>query len=69
MPTYQEVVREYFPGASDDYVDYILWEKTGFPEFWDIPKDGATPEECLRKQLQDLKDGVSHPNRRREWKN
>jgi len=56
MLTFQEVVREYFPGASDDYVDYILWEKTGFPEFWNIPKDGATPEECLRKQLKQLRD-------------
>ena len=57
MATYQELVREYFPGADDDYVDYILWEKTGFPSFWSA-KDGATPEQCLRTQLQELKDAV-----------
>lgn len=56
MPTYQEVVREYFPEASDGKVELILWKYTGFPEFWNIPKDGATPEECLRKQLKQLRD-------------
>lgn len=54
--TFGEVVREYFPGASDDYVDFILWEKTGYPGFWNIPEDGLTVEECLRTQLQRLKD-------------
>jgi len=56
MATYQEVVREYFPGASDGKVELVLWKYTGFPEFWNIPKDGATPEAYLRKQLEDLKD-------------
>ena len=29
--TYAHLVREYFPHASDEEVDYILWELTPFP--------------------------------------
>ena len=32
---------------------YLLWNHTGFPEFWRIPEDGATAEECLRKQVRE----------------
>ena len=49
--TIADVVREYFPDASDEAVDYILWSKTGAPAFWRIPLDGDTPEACLRTQL------------------
>ena len=56
--TFGELVREYFPEATKDEIDFILWEKTGFPSFWDIGIDGNTPEECLRKQLQDYKNEV-----------
>ena len=40
------IVREFFPDATDRDVDFILWEKTGFPAFWD-----GEPEESLRRQL------------------
>jgi hypothetical protein len=36
----------------------IAWEFTGYPHFWNIPEDGATPEECFRKQLREL--GAAH---------
>lgn len=50
--TWRQVVRSASPRRlSDDEVDYILWNRTGFPEYWDIPADGKTPEECCRKQL------------------
>lgn len=49
-----ELVREYFPNASDDEVEHILWTHTGFPCFWNMPKDGNTPEECCRTQLKEL---------------
>ncbi len=49
-----ELVREYFPAANDREVEFILWEKTGWPGFWE-PSDGKTTEECLRKQLGELK--------------
>ena len=46
-----DIAREYFPNESDENLDHIIWEKTGFPSFWQIPKDGKTPEECFRAQL------------------
>ena len=61
--TWGELVREYFPDATDDEVDFILWEKTGFPEFWNIGVDGDTPLECLRKQLQDFKNETENRKR------
>lgn len=29
--TYEDLVRRYFPDATDDEVGFILWEKTCFP--------------------------------------
>ena len=46
-----EIAKEYFPYETDEILDFIIWEKTGYPSFWNIPGDGATPEECFRKQL------------------
>lgn len=50
-----ELVKQYFPDATDEEADYILWEHTGFPEFWNIPKDGKTNIACCRKQLRQFK--------------
>ena len=50
--TFSELVREYFPNATQDEVDYILWEYTGFPCFWET----NDTEACLRKQLQEFVD-------------
>lgn len=55
--TIGDIVQEYLPGATEADSDYVVWEKTGFPYFWNIPEDGNTPEECLRKQLQDYAEG------------
>ena len=52
--TFGQVVREYFPDASDENIDSILWEKTGYPCFWETDDTEA----CLRKQLQELKEEV-----------
>ena len=30
-PTWLDLVREYFPTATDEQADQILWEHTGFP--------------------------------------
>ena len=35
----------------DEEANFILWEYTGYPEFWHRGIDGDTPEECLRTQL------------------
>jgi hypothetical protein len=63
-----EVVREYFPKATEDEIDNILWTHTGYPTFWRIPDDGWSEEECLRKQLGEAikllkpqKAGVTQP--------
>jgi len=53
--TWLDLVREYFPDATEEFAGYILWGETGYPEFWEIPEDGATPEECCRTQLQRFK--------------
>ena len=49
--TAADIVREFFPDANDRTVEFLLWEKTGFPIFWNIGPDGGTPEDCLRTQL------------------
>ena len=48
-----EIAREVFPEAEydDDYLEYVIWNETGYPSFWHIPRDGRTPAECLRMQL------------------
>jgi len=51
-----EIAREYFPDKDEDFLNYTIWEHTGFPSFWNIPEDGATPEDCLRKQLKKLSE-------------
>jgi hypothetical protein len=56
-----DIAREYFPGLSDQELLNIMWGKTGFPAFWNIPKDGNTPEECFRKQLADWKQHLADP--------
>ena len=48
------IVREFFPSANDEKISYILWNYTGFPDFWNIPEDGWTASQCLRKQLSKL---------------
>ncbi len=39
---------------TDEDADFVLWEYTGYPDFWAIPSDGATPEECCRRQIRRL---------------
>ena len=30
----QEIVRDYFPSATDAEVEHIAWSRTGFPRFF-----------------------------------
>lgn len=53
--TLGDIVKEYFPDAAPDFIEYMVWERTGYPCFWDIPSSGSTPEECFRKQLLEFK--------------
>jgi hypothetical protein len=52
-----DVIREYIPNVTEMEAEFIVWEKTGYPSFWDIPTDGQTPEECFRKQVQEYAKG------------
>lgn len=47
----QDEARKRGREITAEQADYIAWEHTGFPYFWRILRDGATPEECLRKQV------------------
>jgi len=57
--TWNELVKEYFPNATDAEIDGILWGHTSFPAFWRIGIDGDTAEACCRKQLQEFKSAVT----------
>jgi len=59
--TYLEIARQELPGLSDEELDYILWEHTGFPGFWDNA-DTETIEDCLRRQLRTYKKSVNAPS-------
>ena len=50
-----ELVRKFFPEATDAECDFILWEKTGFPSFFD-PDIGA--EEHFSRQLEKYRVAV-----------
>lgn len=53
--TIRELILKHFPDASDDYIDYIAWGRTGFPNFF--PSD-TTPEEHFEKQIVAYKEGI-----------
>lgn len=46
MLSIADIAREYFPEASDSELEGIVWERTGFPCFFE-----GEPESCLREQL------------------
>ena len=48
------MVLEYFPDANDEFIEFVVWEKTGYPSFWE-----GSPEKCFRKQLQEFKDTLA----------
>lgn len=44
--TWHDLVRQYWPNATDEFCQYVLWEHTGFPEFWT-----GDPVQCCSEQL------------------
>jgi hypothetical protein len=52
----KDIVREYFPKISDDEIEYILFNETSYPDFWNIPEDGWTARQCLHTQLKRFVD-------------
>jgi len=49
----RDLVREYFPKASDDEARDVLWGCTGWPNFFDT-RDGRSIPEILREQLSEI---------------
>ena len=43
-----ELAKEYFPEASEEELDHIIWSRTGFPSFF---RGEESIEEQMRKQL------------------
>jgi len=46
-----EIAREYFPDASEDFLEAMIWGETGYPYYWRIGIDGRNAVECFRMQL------------------
>ena len=51
--TFGQMVRRYFPDAINDDIEFILWEKTGYPVFWN-----GDPIRCLAQQLRRLREKI-----------
>lgn len=50
---------------SDEDINYLLWNETGFPCFY-APKEGETDEDYLRRQVREaLTQKVQHGQTRR----
>ena len=45
------------PHLSDEDREFVAWEFTGWPCFWNIPADGPSPVWCFRKQLREFREG------------
>lgn len=50
-----EIAQEYFPDASKEALDHIIWGLTGFPHFWNISEQGQTPLQCFHYQLREVR--------------
>jgi hypothetical protein len=51
--TFADLVKEIFPDATDDFVEFTLWTHTGYPSFWLTDN----PEAECREQLRELREG------------
>lgn len=49
-----DIARDVFPDVGDDFLEFVLWEETGYPGFY-APAEGETDEDYLRRQLLDFK--------------
>lgn len=48
-PTALDVAQEIFPGRDRNELEYLIWNRTGFPSFW--PVRFKTPLTALTAQL------------------
>lgn len=47
--TWRDLVRKYFPNASDEECDFILWERTAFP---------VSSIETIEKQIIEYRNNI-----------
>lgn len=52
-----EIARLVFPDKGDEFLNFALWEKTGYPSFFDA-KGMQTKCDVLMKQLIDFKGEI-----------
>lgn len=50
------IAREYFPDCADSDLEFLVWNRTGFPSLW--PDADKTPEENFRSQLRKFKTAL-----------
>jgi len=51
IETARRIASEYGLSMDEGDLGYVIWNCTGFPAFWDIPRSGANAQECFEKQL------------------
>jgi len=54
LETAAEIAKKYDAPLDPDFLGYVIWNYTGYPEFWSGP---GSPEECFRKQLEEYFSG------------
>ena len=47
------MVLKYFPYATVQFIEFVLWEKTGFPAFYD-----GDPADVLERQISRYKKAI-----------
>ena len=59
IPTFSPLdeARKVFPTRMENELSYILWEHTGYPEFWPM-RDGESNRGCLIRQLIEYRDSL-----------
>jgi len=57
MSTANYIAQAIFPFADDVRLDYIIWNRTGYPSFW-ATKEGESIEDCFRRQLMKYRDAL-----------
>ena len=52
-----DIVRGVFTDCSENEAEYILWNETGYPGFWNSA-DGQSPLECCHTQVVRYRAGL-----------
>lgn len=58
-----KVAKEILPHLDEDALESIIWNETGYPDFWRIPQDGWTGLQCFKNQLKQFMEGWNENQR------